>query len=320
MPRAAAFFDLDRTLMAGSSGMAWVRASYDAKLISRAQMLRWARDGLVFRLRGSTDEKTKAAMDQISEVLKGTSGRDLERLGPQVLAGVLPRIYPEMLREVHAHQDAGRPTFIVSAAGNDLVEMVARVLGMEGGIGTRYELDGDGLFTGRLDGPFMYGKGKLEGIAGFADSHDIDLAESWAYSDSASDLPMLRAVGNAVVVNPDTALLAGDAVRKARTPPRDRGRDAHCGSGRRRLGPARPPSCGCLVATASSLADHARLARRSHPQRERCAADVVEQLRPGKPVARVGVRRVGDAAGAVAGEPTGVDVLLLAHHLGPKGV
>jgi phosphoserine phosphatase len=112
-----------------------------------------------------------------------------------------------MLEEVHAHQDAGRPTFIVSAAGNDLVEMVARVLGMEGGIGTRYELDAEGTFTGSLDGPFMYGEGKLEGIAGFAASHDIHLATSWAYSDSASDLPMLRAVGNAVAVNPDTALL-----------------------------------------------------------------------------------------------------------------
>ena len=206
MPRAAAFFDLDRTLMAGSSGMAWVKASYDAKLISRGQMLRWARDGLVFRLRGSTDATTKAAMDQISEVLKGTRGRDLERLGPQVLAGVLPRIYPEMLEEVHRHQDEGRPTFIVSAAGNDLVEQIAHVLGMEGGIGTRYELDSGGRFTGRLDGPFMYGEGKLEGMRGFAASHDIDLARSWAYSDSASDLPMLRAVGNPVVVNPDAPL------------------------------------------------------------------------------------------------------------------
>jgi HAD superfamily hydrolase (TIGR01490 family) len=208
MPRSAAFFDLDRRLMAGSSGMAWVKASYDAKLISRAQMLRWARDGLVFRLRGSTDVTTKAAMDQISEVLKGTRGRDLQRLGPQVLAGVLPRIYPEMLAEVHRHQDAGRPTFIVSAAGNDLVEMVARVLGMEGGIGTRYELDGDDRFTGRLDGPFMYGEGKIEGIAGFAGSHDIDLAKSLGYSDSASDLPMLRAVGHPVAVNPDAELAA----------------------------------------------------------------------------------------------------------------
>ena len=208
MGRAAAFFDLDRTLLAGSSGMAWVRASYDAGLISRGQMMRWARDGLVFRLRGSTDASTKVAMDQISEVLKGTSARELERLGPAVLAGVLPRIYPEMLAEVHSHQDDGRPTFIVSAAGNDLVELVASVLGMEGGIGTRYEVDEAGNFSGRLDGPFMYGEGKIEGMRQFADAHDIDLATSWAYSDSHSDLPMLRAVGNAVVVNPDEQLMA----------------------------------------------------------------------------------------------------------------
>ena len=206
MARSAAFFDLDRTLMAGSSGMAWVKASYDAGLISRTQMLRWARDGLVFRLRGSTDATTKDAMERIKEVLSGASARQLERLGPQVLAEVLPRIYPQMLDEVYAHRDEGRATFIVSAAGNDLVELVARVVGMDGGVGTRYEVDPDGNFTGDLDGPFMYGKGKLEGIRRFADSHEIDLAESWAYSDSASDLPMLRAVGNAVAVNPDAEL------------------------------------------------------------------------------------------------------------------
>ncbi len=188
--------------------MAWVRASYEAGLITRGQMARWVRDGLVFRLRGSTDETTRDAMAKIREVLTGTSARQLERLGPSVLAGVLPRIYPQMLDEVHSHQDEGRPTFIVSAAGNDLVELVARVLGMEGGVGTRYEITEDGLFSGELDGPFMYGKGKLEGMRAFADSHAIDLASSWAYSDSASDLPMLRAVGNPVVVNPDTELLA----------------------------------------------------------------------------------------------------------------
>lgn len=207
MSRAAAFFDLDRTLMAGSSGMAWVKASYDANLISRGQMLRWAREGLVFRLRGSTDETTRQAMAQISEVLRGVPARDLERLGPQVLAEVLPRIYPQMLAEVHRHQDEGTPTFIVSAAGSRLVEQVAAVLGMEGGVGTRYAVGDDGLLTGELEGPFMYGKGKVEGMRRFADSHGIDLELSWAYSDSASDLPMLRAVGNAVAVNPDAALL-----------------------------------------------------------------------------------------------------------------
>jgi len=192
--------------MAGSSGMAWVKASFDAGLISRSQMLRWLKEGLVFRLKGSTDASTQEAMERIKEVLTGSSARDLERLGPQVLAEVLPRIYPQMLDEVYSHRDEGRATFIVSAAGNDLVELVARVLGMEGGVGTRYEIDAHGNFTGELDGPFMYGKGKLEGMRRFADSHDIDLTESWAYSDSASDLPMLRAVGNAVAVNPDAEL------------------------------------------------------------------------------------------------------------------
>ena len=206
MARSAAFFDLDRTLMAGSSGMAWVKASYDAGLISRSLMLRWLRDGLVFRFRGSTDASTQDAMERVKEVLTGASARDLERLGPQVLAEVLPRIYPQMLDEVYAHRDEGRATFIVSAAGNDMVELIARVLGMEGGVGTRYEVDSEGRFTGALDGPFMYGKGKLEGMRRFAESHDIDLAESWAYSDSASDLPMLRAVGHAVAVNPDAEL------------------------------------------------------------------------------------------------------------------
>jgi phosphoserine phosphatase len=80
------------------------------------------------------------------------------------------------------------------------------VLGMEGGIGTRYEIDAEGKFTGRLDGPFVYGPGKVTAMEEFATRHDIDLGESYAYSDSLSDLPMLRAVGNPVAVNPDPAL------------------------------------------------------------------------------------------------------------------
>jgi HAD superfamily hydrolase (TIGR01490 family) len=111
-----------------------------------------------------------------------------------------------MLDEVYAHQDAGRATFIVSAAGNGVVESLARVLGMEGGIGTRYEVDDEGDFTGRFEGPFVYGPGKVEAMEAFAAEHEIDLGESYAYSDSLSDLPMLRAVGHPVVVNPDPPL------------------------------------------------------------------------------------------------------------------
>ncbi len=159
-----------------------------------------------FRLRGSTDQATERLLGEIKQVFAGVSARQIARLAPEVLVGVLPRIYPEMLEEVYSHQDAGRPTFIVSAAGDELVKLLARILYMDGGIGTAYEIGEDGLFTGDLGGAFMYGEGKVEAMREFAADHEIDLEASYAYSDSVSDLPMLRAVGNPVVVNPDEEL------------------------------------------------------------------------------------------------------------------
>jgi HAD superfamily hydrolase (TIGR01490 family) len=206
VPRAAAFFDLDKTLMAGSSGMHFARAAARTGMVSRRQLARWGRDHLRFRLRGATDDETDAVMAQIKELLQGTREREIAWMAPEVLAAIIPRIYPQMLDEVRSHQEAGRPVFIVSAAGNELVSMLAFVLAMDGGIGTAYAVGEDGLMTGELDGPFMYGPGKVTAIERFAADHDIDLAESYAYSDSVSDLPMLRAVGKPVVVNPDQAL------------------------------------------------------------------------------------------------------------------
>lgn len=188
--------------------MHFVRAAYRNGLIRRGQLARWMREGLAFRLRGSTDESTEQALRAARESLTGVPESDIARMAPDVLAGVLPRIYPQMLDEIRAHQDAGRATFIVSAAAHGLVEMLATVLDMEGGIGTRYEADEHGILTGRLDGPFVYGEGKVEAMRGFAADHGLDLAESWAYSDSASDLPMLRAAAYPVAVNPDAELAA----------------------------------------------------------------------------------------------------------------
>lgn len=206
MPREAAFFDLDRTLISGSSGLPWARAATKAGLISRRQMAKWGVDALRFRLRGASDDATENLMKEIKRVFQGMPARQIARMAPEVLVGVLPRIYPEMLEEVYLHQDAGRPTFIVSAAGDELVQLLARILYMDGGIGTAYEVGEDGLFTGELGGTFMYGEGKVEAMRRFADELDIDLTASYAYSDSASDLPMLRAVGHPVVVNPDEEL------------------------------------------------------------------------------------------------------------------
>jgi HAD superfamily hydrolase (TIGR01490 family) len=191
-PNGAAFFDLDKTLMAGSSGMVFAK---------------WGWDHLRYRLRGSSDEQTNAVLEVAKRVFAEIPERDVERMAPAVLAGILPRIYPQMLDEVHRHQDDGRATFIVSAAGNDLVKALAAVLGMEGGIGTRWAIGSDGKYTGEMEGPFVYGRGKVEAMQRFAERHQIDMEASYAYSDSASDLPMLRSVGNAVVVNPDADLL-----------------------------------------------------------------------------------------------------------------
>lgn len=208
VPRAAAFFDLDKTLIAGSSGMQFARIAAKQGIVGRRQIVSWGFEHLRYRLRGTTDARTAEVLKVARELITGVEARTVERMGPEVMAAILPRVFPQMLEEVYAHQDAGRPTFIVSAAGNDVVGLLAHVLGMEGGIGTRYEVDEEGAFTGRLDGPFVYGEGKVTAMREFAAAHEIDLEESYAYSDSISDLPMLRAVGNPVAVNPDPPLLA----------------------------------------------------------------------------------------------------------------
>jgi HAD superfamily hydrolase (TIGR01490 family) len=208
LSRGAAFFDLDKTLMAGSSGMQFARVAAQHGIVSRRQLAGWGFEHLRYRLRGTTDERTGEVLRAARELIRGVPAVTVERMGPEVMAAVLPRVFPQMLDEVHAHQDAGRPAFIVSAAGNDIVESLAQVLGMEGGIGTRYEVDAEGNFTGRFDGPFVYGPGKVEAMQAFAERHEIDLDASYAYSDSLSDLPMLRAVGHPVAVNPDPPLAA----------------------------------------------------------------------------------------------------------------
>lgn len=203
--RAAAFFDLDRTLMAGSSGIFFARAAYESGMIDRRQLVRDLGENLRFRLRGSTDERADAVRRRVGEMIAGVAVRDLQRMAPRVLAGVLPRLYPQMLARAYEHQDAGRLVYIVTAASQEMADLLAHVLAFDGGLGSRSEIV-DGRYTGRADGPFNYRDGKVESMRLVAAQAGIDLAESWAYSDSESDLPMLRAVGHAVVVNPDADL------------------------------------------------------------------------------------------------------------------
>ena len=192
--------------MEGSSAFQFGRAAYKAGLIKRRQLLGDAWANLRFRLRGSTDADTHALRDRISRSLEGTRVVDLERLGADVLTGVLPRIYPQMLALAHEHQDAGRRTYIVTAASQELATMLAQVLALDGAIGSQFSAVRDGVYTGRPEGLFVYRTQKALAIERLAAREGIDLAASYAYSDSESDLPMLRVVGHPVVVNPDPDL------------------------------------------------------------------------------------------------------------------
>jgi HAD superfamily hydrolase (TIGR01490 family) len=203
--KGAAFFDLDRTLMAGSSAFQFGRAAYKAGLATRRQLASDAWENVLFRLRGSTDSGTDALRKRVGRMLEGVRVRELQRLAPDVLAGVLPRLYPQMLEIAYEHQDAGRPIFICTAAAQEMAELMAIVLTFDGAVGSVSEVV-DGHYTGRAGGPFTYREGKAEAIRDLAEREGIDLAESWAYSDSESDLPMLRLVGHPVAVNPDAEL------------------------------------------------------------------------------------------------------------------
>ena len=219
-------------MISGSSGLPWARAAAKAGLISRRQMAKWGVDAIRFRMRGATDEATERLLGEVKAVFHGTSAREIARMAPEVLVGVLPRIYPEMLEEVYVHQDAGRPTFIVSAAGDELVQLLARILYMDGGIGTSYEVD--------ETGPVHRRARRRRSCTARARSQAMRALRRRARHRPrallrllglGSDLPMLRAVGIPVVVNPDERAhrdrrrrgLAGDALRAPRPPPRARG-------------------------------------------------------------------------------------------------
>jgi HAD superfamily hydrolase (TIGR01490 family) len=192
--------------MEGSSAFQFGRAAYRAGMLSRRQLAVDAWANLRFRLTGASDEATHSLHDRISASLRGHRVRDLERLGVDVLSGVLPRIYPEMLAIAHGHQDAGREVFITTAASQELADILARVLALDGGIGSVFSKVRDGVYTGEPTGVFVYGPGKAQAIGRLAAERGLDLSQSYAYSDSVSDLPMLRLVGHPVAVNPDREL------------------------------------------------------------------------------------------------------------------
>jgi HAD superfamily hydrolase (TIGR01490 family) len=204
--REAAFFDLDRTLIAGSSAFVFGVAAWRADLVPTRQFLRDAVSAVTFRVRGAGDDAVTAVRERILGAVTGRRQQDILDLNETVLPKLLESVRPEARKLLDLHHARGRGTYIVSAAPAELVEPLAQALGMTGGLGTQGVVDADGVYTGELAGPFCYGRGKVEAIVDLAHWEGFDLARCFAYSDSASDLPMLEAVGHPVAVNPDATL------------------------------------------------------------------------------------------------------------------
>jgi HAD superfamily hydrolase (TIGR01490 family) len=202
---AAAFFDLDRTLISGSSAFTFGIAAWRADLLESGTLARDGLRALSFRLFGATDETSTATRDRILAAVAGADRAELLALNEHIIPRLLERVRPESRALIDMHHEAGRETWIVSASPMELVDPLAGAIGMTGGIGTRSAVV-DGHYTGQLDGPFVYGEGKAEAIVRLAEEHGYDLRLSYAYSDSVSDLPMMEAVGHPVAVNPDRPL------------------------------------------------------------------------------------------------------------------
>ena len=202
---SAAFFDLDRTLISGSSAFVLGVAAWRAGLVPPGQFGRDAMGAIAFRFSGASDNTSNGVRDRILGAVKGIRVDDLVALNADIVPRLLDKVRPEAQALVDRHRHAGRATYIVSASPIELVEPLAKALGMTAGIGTISAIS-DGVYTGELAGPFCYGPGKVEAITDLARWENLDLGQCYAYSDSASDLPMLEAVGHPVAVNPDAKL------------------------------------------------------------------------------------------------------------------
>ncbi len=210
---AAAIFDLDRTLLAGASGPVLSRALREAGIISDRGL---PGESLVYRLFDLVGE-TRPSMILTRQAARFAKGwhrdqvRDAGKRAAEVLAdAVQPFAHPLIAQ----HRAEGRRLVLATTTPDDMIRPLAERLEFDDVVATRYGVDGDGRYDGTIEGEFVWGKGKLAAVRAWAAAHDVALADSYAYSDSFYDNPLLGAVGHPVAVNPDPRMLALAVVRR----------------------------------------------------------------------------------------------------------
>lgn len=202
---SAAFFDLDKTVIARSSMLAFSRPFFTEGLINRRAVLKSAYAQFMFLLSGSDAEQIDRMRDHITSLCTGWDVGQVRAVVEEALHDVVePLVYAEAAALIAEHRAAGRDVVIVSASGQELVTPIAEMLGVQHAVGTEMVV-ADGRYTGEI-GFYCYGEGKVAAIERLAAEHGYDLASSFAYTDSSTDLPMLSAVGHPHAVNPDKTL------------------------------------------------------------------------------------------------------------------
>ncbi|MBT8214823.1 MAG: HAD-IB family hydrolase [Acidimicrobiia bacterium] len=202
----AAFFDLDKTVIAKSSTLAFGRPMYRAGLLGKRSLAKVAFAQAFYSLYGADHGQLERARDQMLQLTAGWHRSEIESLVNETIHDIAePLVFAEALFLIDEHTRAGRTVYIVSASPEEIVRPLARYVGVDNVIATRVRTDPEGRFIPELE-TYVMGEGKLEAIRDVAARNGVDLDKSFAYSDSVTDLPMLELVGNPVAVNPDRDL------------------------------------------------------------------------------------------------------------------
>jgi HAD superfamily hydrolase (TIGR01490 family) len=205
MGRTAAFFDLDKTVIARSSVLAFGRPFRHGGLITRRIMLRGAFEQLVFAMSGADEDQMQRMRDHITAMCTGWDVAQVRDIVRETLHEIIdPLVYDEAVALIQEHQAQGHDVILVSASGEEVVAPIGELLGAQHVIATRM-VTADGIYTGEIE-YYAYGPNKALAIADLAERKGYDLSASYAYSDSSTDLPMLELVGHPSAVNPDRAL------------------------------------------------------------------------------------------------------------------